>query len=430
MRLVTVQPVRAAAALAALILVPASAHAGGFALSEQGARAMGLGGAFTALAGDPSAIHYNAAGIAFLKGTHLYAGGAVAQPKTTFTGTDPVPGAEVTERTTGGALIPPSVYFTHQFSERLVLGAGFDLPFAVRTRWAAPDAFSGRFLAQQVDIDGYSLNPTVAYRLADRLAVGAGIDVRLSSFSLRRRIPALHPVSEQLVDAAALSIDGDTDTAVGFNVGVLARPTESLSVGARYRHRVSQSYRGTATFSILPTGVPALDEAVAAALPAGAVPVATGITFPSSIAAGAAYTWGDWTFAGEADLQQWSKLQHIAFEYEGHPELREVMVQDYADSLTLRVGVERRLGTAWVARGGYFFADSPAPAESLSPLLFDADRQGFALGGSWLQGAWRIDAAASYARSPRRPTGATHVEYDGTYQIRGFNAGMSLGYAF
>ena len=431
MRLACARSARAIAALAVLGLVPAGARAGGFALhSEAGARGMGLGGAFTALALDPSAIHHNPAGIAFLKGTQLYAGGVLVQPRTTFTGADPAPGAEVIERTTGGALVPPAVFLTHQFSERLVLGAGLTLPFAVRTRWAAPDAFSGRFLAQQVELDAYSLTPTVSYRLADRLSVGAGLDVRLSSFALRRRIPALHPTTNELVDAAALRIDAPTDTAFGFNAGVLARPTESLSVGVRYRHGVTHSYRGTAEFSLIPTGVPALDQAAAEALPAGGVAVTTGLAFPSSVTAGAAYTWGDWLFTGETELVRWSRLRQIEFDYADHPDLREVLVPAYADALTFRVGVERRLGTAWAARAGYSFDDSPAPATSLSPLLFDADRHRVAAGGSWKRGPWRVDAAAAYATSAARATGESQGGYDGSYQTRGVTAGLSFGYAF
>ena len=123
---------------------------------------------------------------------------------------------------------------------------------------------------------------------------------------------------------------------------------------------------------------------------------------------GAAYQWGDWTFAGDVGFWQWSKFQQIAFDYEGREDLREVVVQDYADSVQIRVGVERRLGTTWAVRGGYFFDDSPAPAASLSPLLFDADRHGFTLGGSWQQGPWRLDAAAGYVLSE----GALHGRHE------------------
>lgn len=418
-------------ALAALVLVPDASRAGGFAVAEQGARSMGFAGAFTAQANDPSAIAHNAAGIAFLRGRRLDLGGAWVGPRTTFTGSDPFPGAGVSERTETLALFPPAVFYTHQFSERLVLGVGLTRPFQVRTRWENPETFSGRFLAQRTEIDAYSINPTAAWRIADRLAVGIGVDVRRSAMALRRRYPGLHPDTEAVVDAASVRVDARRDTAIGFNVGFLARPTESLSVGGQYRHGVTHNYQGDAEFSLIPTGSPALDAAVAELIPAGTLPFSSSIRFPASVNAGAAYTWGDWTFAGDVGFWMWSRFQQIAVDYEGRDDLREVVVQDYADSLQVRVGAERRLGATWAVRGGYFFDDSPAPAVSLSPLLFDGDRHGLMLGGSWRQGAVRVDGAAGFVSSPPRSTGGAAVEgFDGSYRTRGLAAGLSLGYAF
>ena len=431
MRLIPAPLACAMAAAVAIALIPAPAHAGGFALFEQGARSMGFAGAFTAQASDPTAIFHNPAGIAFLKGRQLSVGGAFDRPRTTFTGSDPFPGAGVTERTEDLPLLPPAVFYTHQFSERLVLGAGLTRPFAVRTRWQSPETFSGRFLAQRTEFDAYSINPTAAYRVADRLAFGVGVDVRLSTVALRRRYPGIHPVSGAVVDVASVRVDGRRDTAVGFNVGLLARPIENLSIGAHYRAGVTHDYQGEAEFSLLPTGSPALDAAVAEVIPAGTLPVRTSIHFPAVINVGAAYQWGDWTFAGDVGFWQWTKFQQIALDFEGRDDLREVVVQDYADSAQIRVGAERRLGSTWAVRGGYFYDDSPAPAASLSPLLFDADRHGFTLGGSWVQGAWRIDAAGALVQSKARSTGGTSPDgYEGTYKTRAVSAGLSVGYVF
>jgi long-chain fatty acid transport protein len=421
----------ACATTAAIVLIPGHAAAGGFSVFEQGARSMGFAGAFTGQANDPSAIFHNAAGIAFLKGRQLSMGGAFQKPQTTFTGSDPFTDAAVTERTEDQPLLPPSLYYTHQFSERLVLGAGLTRPFAVRTRWENPETFSGRFLAQRTEIDALSFNPTAAYRVADRLAVGIGVDLRLSRFSLRRRYPGLHPVSGAVVDAASVRVDSERDIAVGFNAGVLARPIENLSIGVHYRAGVTHDYQGEAEFSLLPTGSPALDAAVAEVIPAGVLPVRTSIYFPAVINVGAAYQWGDWTFAADAGFWQWRRFQQIALDFEGRDDLREVVVEDYADSAQIRVGAERRLGTTWAVRGGYSYDDSPAPATSLSPLLFDADRHGFTLGGSWQQGPWRIDAAGGLIRSKPRSTGGASLDgYEGTYKTRALTAGLSVGYAF
>ena len=62
------------AVLLVLVFSAASANASGFRLPEAGAKAMGMGFAFTAQADDPSAIYFNPAGIMQLEGTNVMVG--------------------------------------------------------------------------------------------------------------------------------------------------------------------------------------------------------------------------------------------------------------------------------------------------------------------------------------------------------------------
>jgi long-chain fatty acid transport protein len=61
------------ALLGLLVWLPGVAHAAGFEFPDNGVQGLGRGGAFTAKADDLSAIVYNVAGLAKLKGTHLIA---------------------------------------------------------------------------------------------------------------------------------------------------------------------------------------------------------------------------------------------------------------------------------------------------------------------------------------------------------------------
>jgi long-chain fatty acid transport protein len=58
--------------VAALSLAPATAWAGGFEIADQGPRGAGRAGAFTVRADDPSAVDYNPAGLARMRGTRVY----------------------------------------------------------------------------------------------------------------------------------------------------------------------------------------------------------------------------------------------------------------------------------------------------------------------------------------------------------------------
>jgi long-chain fatty acid transport protein len=424
-------PLAAVAVALATGAVAPSAFAAGFALFEQGAKGMGFAGAYTAQASDPSAIFHNPAGLAFLKGKQLYIGATGVSPHSDFTGANPFPGEGTAEKGDAGLLIPPHGYYSQRITESVTVGLGLHVPFGLKSAWQNPDQYTGRYISTLAQLKGFSLNPTVAFKLEDRFAVGAGVDIRFSSVELQRRVPVVNPFTLQVVDGASVTLNSDTETGFGFNLGVLAKPSESISVGASYRHKVKVDYGGTASFTTIPTGNSQLDARVAAALPTGTQSISTTIEFPGFASVGIAYQRQDWTVEFDFNWYQWSTFGRLPITFEGRPDLSETVVEDYENSFQYRLGLERIINDAFTVRGGYFFDETPAPTESISPLLPDANRNGIALGGTWKTGAWHVDAATWFIFSPSRSTeGLNRDHYDGTYESKAFTFALSLGYTF
>ena len=173
-----------------LVTVPTSALASGFAIESQGARAMGFAGAYVAQAADPSAIFYNAGGVGFLKGKQLYVGGAFAGLSTNFVGAGPFPPVGTPESSANGLGVLPTIYYSQQVGDTMVFGIGLNRPFATRSEWELPNDFTGRYICLDCRIQSWSLNPTVAFRLADRFSIGGGVDIRFSDFRMSRRLIA------------------------------------------------------------------------------------------------------------------------------------------------------------------------------------------------------------------------------------------------
>jgi long-chain fatty acid transport protein len=419
-------------ALLALPLLAAAAplHASGFALESQGGRAMGFAGAYVAQSADPSAIFYNAAGIGFLKGKQLYVAGAFATLSTDFTGSGPNPPAGTLETSSRGPGFLPAIYYSQQVGERTAIGVGVSRPFGVRSEWDNPDAFTGRYICLECQISSWSINPTIAYKLADRFAVGAGLDVRLSRFQLSRRLEAEPNPFPVPTDVAQLTLDGTTTAGVGFNVGLLARPNENLSLGLSYRHEVTINHDAQANFVQILTGQTAVDEAVAAALPASQ-PATVGFVYPGSITAGVAIRRGYWTI--EADLQWmlWSSFDNVTITYANAPEYNTLLPQQWSNTWRGALGVEYLIGDDWEVRGGFGYDHSPAPTQTISPFIHDADRYTFAAGGSWKYEQLRLDMSARYVAYRTSSTlGTSRYDYNGSYKTSGLQVGASLGYRF
>ena len=418
--------------LLAAVLLFAGARGGGaagFALYDQSARGIGMGGAFTARASDPSAIFYNAAGIGFQEERQLSIGSSVFTLSTDFTGDDPYPGAG-REEFLDIAVPVPVGYYVHPVSDRAVLGLGVFAPFGLKTEWDDPD-FSGRFISRVAKLDAIAVNPTLAYRVSDRLSIGGGVDVRITSVQLERDVPFPNPFTGALLDVASVKLESDTAVDVGFNLGVLLKPGGGLSLGAAYRHRVNVDFTGLADFTPRPTGSAPIDAVVRSVLPAQPVSLRTGIAFPGIASVGAAYQSGGWTVEADVNWYQWSTYERLVLDFEGRDDLDQTIDEDYENSFQYRVGVERALGPSWAIRGGYYYDESPAPAASVSPLLPDPDRHGLAIGGSWAGRRARLDGALGYIIGRDRSTeGVNRDGFDGTYRSTGFVFSASVGYVF
>jgi long-chain fatty acid transport protein len=421
----------AALAVSLLAFMAKPAHAAGFAIFEQGARGMGFAGAFTAQANDPSAIFHNAAGIAFLKGKQIYLGGTLIAPKSDFTGADPFPGTSITEKGDAGFIVPPAADYTHQLTEQLVVGVGLHVPFGLKTQWANPTSFSGRFISRKAELKGISVNPTLGYKLADRLAVGVGLDLRFASVSLNRSVGTVNPFTLKPVDVADLQLTSETKKGFGFNVGLLARPSDNFSLGASYRHKVKIDFTGSATFTRVGTGSSQFDALVAQRLPTGATPVTTSIEFPAIASGGVAFTAGDWTLEGDVNWYQWSTFDRLALSFDEQPAFSTVIEENYENSYQYRFGIERKISDIWAVRGGYFYDKSPTPVASVGPLLPDADRHGVALGFTYKRGRFHVDVANWYLFFKDRSTeGVNRERYDGTYKNSAELFAVSVGYGF
>ncbi|MCP4691207.1 MAG: hypothetical protein GY859_24385, partial [Desulfobacterales bacterium] len=151
-------------ALALCALTPGLAMGSGFAITDQGAKAVAMGGAFAAQADDPSAVYFNPAGITQLEGTQMSAGLAIIKPYASFesNGTS----YYYTERNTDAKELTffiPSAYATHQLKDGWSIGVGTFSNYGLTTEWN--DDWEGRFITGSVksEIITLTANPVLAY---------------------------------------------------------------------------------------------------------------------------------------------------------------------------------------------------------------------------------------------------------------------------
>ena len=396
-----------------LLALPASVQASGFALESQGARAMGFSGAYVAQAADPSAIYYNAAGIGFLKGKRLYVGALFGGLSTDFTGEGPYPAAGTLESSEPGARDAP---------DALLLAAGrrearprprLRRAVRLRERVGQPGAVHRPLHLHRVPGPRVGAQPDRGRRVEDRFAIGGGVDIRFSSLKNVRRLEASPNPFPVPTDVAQYTLDAGTDVGVGFNLGLLAMPTEDFSIGASYRHKVTIDHGAQASFVQIPTGNSAVDNAVALVLPANQLATAT-FTYPAMAAVGVALRRGYWMIEADFQWTLWSDFEDVTIDFPSTPVVQHGPAAGLREHWRGALGLEYLLRDDWELRGGYSFARSPQPSDTVSPFLNDEDRHALAFGGSYKYENLRVDAVARYLLySSRSTTGLSRYNYNG-----------------
>jgi long-chain fatty acid transport protein len=367
--------------LVVLLVCSSTAFAGGYQINEHGARAMAMGGAFVAQASDGSAMYFNAAGLAFQKGFKVMLGTTIIIPSSSWKPTTKTVGASTTAYTTSTDMVsqtftPINAYFSYSFDNGLTVGLGVYNPYGLGTEW--PVDWDGRQMSVKTDLTTWYINPTVAYKFSDQFAVGVGVSYVAASVKLTQRtgtLGSLAPLAPSPTDGT-VNLDG-TGNNINWNVGILYKPTNELSIGVSYRSLTKVDFSGTAAF----TGMNVLSSFF---------PGGTGTTtlpFPSSLFAGIAYNITK-DFTVEADYQSvgWSSYDQLNLGLPTGPasplgvlQKAQVLVKNWENAYLIRVGGEYRMEKLAV-RAGFIYDKTPQPDAVVEPMLPDANRMEFTVG--------------------------------------------------
>jgi long-chain fatty acid transport protein len=186
-----------------------------------------MGNAFSAQADDPSALHYNAAGMTQLHGVEFMAGALFSGGTTTFTSPTGVTASG--DRNGSLAWPPPShFYLTANLKDLgvtalgdLAAGVGMTVPFGSLTRWPNDGPFRTATTFNSMPL--LDIKPTLAYKLMEDLSIGLGADIYTFSGlfgegHVERK--SVWPGGGGIPAGAQVELSG-ADTAAGFNASLL-----------------------------------------------------------------------------------------------------------------------------------------------------------------------------------------------------------------
>ncbi len=366
----------AAAGLAAL--GAGQAAAGGLLLYEFGTAEVGLAAAgYAARAQDASTAFTNPAGMTRLSGSQVLAGGQVMWFNTNFSigqGTSPVLGGNDGGRALGwGGFVPGAgTFVTHSLSPDLKLG--FSIAGNFGSVYDYDEGWAGRYRAQKGTLLGVQFVPSIAYRVNDKLSVGAGVNAVYGIFDQQVAVNNVSPLAAD----GRLELD---DKAWGFggNVGLLYELTPGTRFGLTWTSQIELDFSSQARFS-------GLGPALATLLGSRGLldaQVSLGTKIPQQVMGSVAAQVDDrWTVLGNVGWQQWSKFGQVEVGIDNtlNPVSLTTSIP-FKDTWHVAVGAQYRLSDPWTLNMGVAYDSGFQEGGRVVPQLPANSAWRFGLGG-------------------------------------------------
>lgn len=442
-------------ALACLSMLPFTyVAAEGYQVNAQSAKQAGMGHVGAAMKLGAESMHFNPAGLGFLeKKVDLSAGisGVFASAEYSK--------GEYKHKSDNDPSTPMYLYAGFKIYDFLSAGVSLTNPYGSAMNWGAD--WRGSYLVQDIALKSFSIQPTVSWKIMDRLSVGAGMMIMFGDFSLSRAfvssqelgmlgtmVPALKPLADKYKDITPISVSlsGKSDLKLGYNLGAMFDVTDQITVGVSYRSKVNMSVsEGSAVVSyaneselkpVLGDKVPPFDKGYfKAALP-----------LPSNWNVGVSYKPNDrWLVSGEIQFVGWGTYKSLAVDFYPRAELGKYdqnPLKNYKNTRIYRVGTQFAATNRLDVRLGAYFDESPVKDDYLNPETPSMNKLGLTTGLSFrpLEN-FSIDLAFSYVTgfgrdgsyedlSPILPEPYNKRKFEGHYDVHAFTPTIGLSYAF
>jgi long-chain fatty acid transport protein len=431
-----------ALALAALSLAVAgalasnAAHASGFQLKENSAKALGrsFAGAVSA-PDDISVVVNNPAAMSDFNGVYIKADVTAINFSTKFHGS----GMDVTGQPLtggnggdGGTTLPvPALFLVMPVGQYGHFGAALTVPFGFTTEYN--DDWVGRYKAVKSSLESFDLTLSYSYAVTNTLSLGGSLIAQHTSADLTSMVDYGTFLGVPQGDDGLARITGSA-TDYGWQLGALWKPTQRDRFGFNYHAKINQTIEGNATFHDVPSQLVALVEAGNFQNTKGTAELATPATAVLS-------WWHQATdrFAFGADVAHtdWSSFKELRVKYKSG-QADTVEPENWRDTWLGAVGGEYRLNEQWTLRAGVAYDQSPTRDGTRTPRVPDAARRWLSFGFDYNPSSdfevsvgfahlWVDDGDINDVGATAGPTGTTLV---GAHRSAGNLLGGSATFRF
>jgi long-chain fatty acid transport protein len=330
---------------------------------------------------------------------------------------------------TGGWAAVPNAYLSWALSKDLYLGVGIGAPFGLATEY--DDGWVGAAQSIEFEIKTYNINPSIAYRVNDRVSVGLGLNWQRMDARYERALAVVAPA----LAASHAILDADSN-AWGWNIGAMFKLSEATRLGLSYRSAIKHELDGELEIRGPVAGTnPALVSGDAKA----------DVELPDTFILSLAHRLNTrWELLGDLSWTGWSSIEQVAIARASGP-LAGMTVQtldaQFRDTWRLALGATYQYDEAWKFRFGVAYDQSPVrDKERRLVALPDNDRTWVTVGMQWKPDpSSALDVGLAYIHLPNTRIDNNQIDANpalnrgrvtGEYDSSGLLLGLQYSAAF
>ncbi len=337
------------------ILTSSLMLASGYRLPESSINSTALSAAYLANANGADSAYYNPANMVFNDNVNQVEGAVTYINLSKIKYIDSTDSTR-SSNTKGEDLFAPSFFISSADMSGFRYGFSFVIPGGLTKRWGSPYA---KMFAEEFTLKIIELNPTVAYKINDKFAIGGGLRAIYSEGLVKSDgTSAGKPIVREM--------EGDT-LAYGYNIALTYKPISKLSIGATYRSNIDLKLEGNAKLSL--SGIKYYDGGGSVQVP-----------LPAVAAIGIAYDFGKTVVELEYDRTFWSKYETLDFNYKSTVPLAilksafdDPRLREWEDTDAIRLGVTHKVNSDITVMAAVATDKNPAPEKNIGFELPDSD---------------------------------------------------------
>jgi len=275
----------------------------------------------------------------------------------------------------------PAAYYIRPITDQFAIGLGLSVPFGFQTKY--DDRWIGRYQSVETKLQSPAVTIAASWKANDQFSVGGSLIIQRTSATIVQDID-LGTILAVPTNGAVLPQEADgqgglkgNDTAVGFGLGALFKPTPQDRVGVNFHSQIDHTINGNATFEI----------------PSNLAPLFSGAFVNTKGTADFNTPWflnfGWWhdvddrlSLGVTANYTHWSSFKSLVIDYANPAQApyNAPDIFDYKNTWFGSFGGDYKLDERWTLRAGVAYDQTPTRDSTRDPKVPDNSRKWLSVG--------------------------------------------------